>query len=99
MARGVQSAGATHKIINNSRREKEHFIHLRAGPLLLAGDPRDVWPALEALEVRLRAGARLERSPNPRKNLVFSASGQYGDMPPGYSIGTNGGGASGRELG
>ena len=48
---------------------------------------------------RLRAGARLERSPSPRKNLVFSASGQYGDMPPGYSIGTNGGVASGRELG
>jgi len=67
--------------------------------LAVAGDPRDVWPALEALEARLRTEAHLERSPKPRANLVYSASGQYGDMPVGYSVGINGGGVTGRELG
>ncbi len=66
--------------------------------LAVAGDPRDVWPALVALEARLRTEAHLERSPKPRANLVYSASGQYGDMPAGYSVGTNGGGGTGRSL-
>ena len=37
--------------------------------LAVAGDPRDVWPALEALEARLRTEAHLERSPKPRDQL------------------------------
>ena len=85
--------------VNNAVQSNGGCARAIMDDLAVAGDPRDVWPALAALEDRLREGARLKRSPKPRANLVFSMSGQYGDMPLGYSVGTNGGGTTGRELG
>ena len=67
--------------------------------LAIVGDPADVWPALQRLEDRLREGAGLERSPSPLKCLVYSPSGQYGDKPATYGVGTNGGGDSGLQVG
>jgi hypothetical protein len=57
--------------------------------LAVAGDPADVWPALQRLEDRLRAEAGLVL--NRRKCLVYSPSGEYGDRPDSFKIGKTAG--------
>jgi len=64
--------------------------------LVVAGDPAAVWPALAVLHAGLdRIGLRKHAT----KPSVYSLSGQYGDIPPGYRVGSNGGGDTGLELG
>jgi hypothetical protein len=65
--------------------------------LIVAGHFDDVWPTVQRLEERAFETTNLKK--HPTKPAVYSPSGQYGNMPHGYRVGTNGGGDTGLELG
>ena len=50
MARGAPTAGATHQLFKRLRCAREHFLQLRAGPILLVvATPESVTAALKAM--------------------------------------------------
>jgi hypothetical protein len=65
--------------------------------LAVVGDPEVVWPALRQLEEDIFRVVGLRK--HATKPSVYSPSGQYGDMPEGYSVGSNGGGETGWPVG
>ena len=101
---GALSACIGHNIVTHQYfKEVDDSVKVNGGcaraitdDILVAGTQADVWAALQRKNERLE---RIGMRRHPAKSVVWSPSGQYGDLPEGYRKGSNGGGDTGLPIG